>query len=336
MAKKRILVRRDTTVNWTNVNPTLGLGEFGYDVIVKQFKIGDGVTDWINLPFYNGSGGASSYTGTSELDVGGISDGDTFSNASMTEMWDSILKQEKFPTLINPSSTFTLSQIGVYETGEVIPVLNFTSNFNRGNITPAYGTSGFRSGLPNTYNYTGSGLSNFASNSTTDNQIINNYTVVNNNQIWGNYVSYDVGEQPLSSYSNNYDSPLPNGDTTNNTQTITGVYPYYWGVIDEESEIFDGITQSQILSIVTMSKHPEIKGTKIVTTSPTNERYCFMYPSVYNNLTSITDNSGFETLQGYNLMNYDVVGLDGTTQQYNVYILIGDTSNINFTNTYHF
>lgn len=45
----RIQIRRDTSTNWSNSNPTLSSGEFGYETDTKQLKIGDGSTAWNNL-----------------------------------------------------------------------------------------------------------------------------------------------------------------------------------------------------------------------------------------------------------------------------------------------
>lgn len=50
MARK-ILMRSDTTTNWESADPTLGIGEIGYDTDVKQLKVGDGATTWSALPF---------------------------------------------------------------------------------------------------------------------------------------------------------------------------------------------------------------------------------------------------------------------------------------------
>lgn len=47
----RIQHRRDTTANWESENPILFDGQFGVDKDLLQFKIGDGVTPWIDLPF---------------------------------------------------------------------------------------------------------------------------------------------------------------------------------------------------------------------------------------------------------------------------------------------
>lgn len=47
----RMQQRRDTTANWETVNPVLLLGEMGYDTDVDKFKIGDGATAWLLLPY---------------------------------------------------------------------------------------------------------------------------------------------------------------------------------------------------------------------------------------------------------------------------------------------
>lgn len=45
----KILIRRDTTANWSTNNPTLAAGEIGFDTIVGKHKIGDGSTPWNDL-----------------------------------------------------------------------------------------------------------------------------------------------------------------------------------------------------------------------------------------------------------------------------------------------
>ena len=48
-----IMTRRDTAANWTANNPTLREGEEGLEMDTKQYKVGDGFTDWQNLPYWN-------------------------------------------------------------------------------------------------------------------------------------------------------------------------------------------------------------------------------------------------------------------------------------------
>ena len=124
------------------------------------------------------------------------------------------------------------------------------------------------------------------------------------------------------------------GDTGSGGYTFT--YPFYWGVVDESTDIFDNITQAQILAITGMSKYVQTKGTKSFVSNPTSERFCIMYPASYGALTSVIDNSGFETISDYDIYTYGVVGLDGSTQSYRVYILKNDTTQTDFTNTYYF
>jgi hypothetical protein len=57
--------RRGTTAEWLavgNGGPVLAAGEIGVDTTTNQFKLGDGVTRWVNLP-YGGIKGADGVTG---------------------------------------------------------------------------------------------------------------------------------------------------------------------------------------------------------------------------------------------------------------------------------
>ena len=45
--------RSDIAENWESKNPTLGKAEFGYDETNKKMKLGDGITPWNDLPWYN-------------------------------------------------------------------------------------------------------------------------------------------------------------------------------------------------------------------------------------------------------------------------------------------
>lgn len=175
----------------------------------------------------SGGGGSDLYTGTAERTVGGITDGQVFTAQTMTQMWDALIKQEKFPTLTAPSSTFTMDITGLREVGEVLS-LNFSSTFNQGSISPQYtAASPYRSGLPNQYQFTGTGLVNENSTLLTNSKNIASYTVLINSQNWQGRVAYDAGVQPKSSYGNDYSTPLSAGSTAYVTRTITGVYPFF-------------------------------------------------------------------------------------------------------------
>ncbi len=51
--KVRMQQRRDTAAGWTSANPTLLLGELGYETDTGYFKIGDGSTAWSSLSYIN-------------------------------------------------------------------------------------------------------------------------------------------------------------------------------------------------------------------------------------------------------------------------------------------
>ena len=47
----QIRFRRGTSQEWATYNPILGEGEPGVDTTLDRFKLGDGVTPWLSLPF---------------------------------------------------------------------------------------------------------------------------------------------------------------------------------------------------------------------------------------------------------------------------------------------
>ena len=67
----------------------------------------ENVVLWIN-PDETGGGGACSYSGTSGIDIGGIKKNQTFTNATLQEMFDMLLHPYEKPTMtlgINPTKT---------------------------------------------------------------------------------------------------------------------------------------------------------------------------------------------------------------------------------------
>jgi len=64
-------LRKDTSTNWTANNPILLEGEFGFESDTGKLKIGDGVTDWVTLPYKvtNISYGTAEPTGGTDGDI---------------------------------------------------------------------------------------------------------------------------------------------------------------------------------------------------------------------------------------------------------------------------
>lgn len=48
-----IQIRRDTSTNWTTVNPILAQGELAFETNTRKLKVGDGVTAWNSLSYYD-------------------------------------------------------------------------------------------------------------------------------------------------------------------------------------------------------------------------------------------------------------------------------------------
>lgn len=48
---RSIQLRRDSSADWTQVDPILSAGEIGYEDNTGRVKIGDGVTRWTRLPY---------------------------------------------------------------------------------------------------------------------------------------------------------------------------------------------------------------------------------------------------------------------------------------------
>ena len=70
MAVQTLLqVRRGTTSEWINANPTLSAGEWGLDTSLKKYKIGDGLTAWNSLPYASILPNSSDLIGTSGIGI---------------------------------------------------------------------------------------------------------------------------------------------------------------------------------------------------------------------------------------------------------------------------
>jgi len=72
----QLQIRRDSLANWVSNNPVLASGEMGINLDTYQYKLGDGVKTWIQLPYAGiagptGAPGASISSGTGATGVTG-------------------------------------------------------------------------------------------------------------------------------------------------------------------------------------------------------------------------------------------------------------------------
>lgn len=52
----QIQLRRDTAANWTAADPVLAQGELGIETDTRYAKLGDGITNWVSLPYWPSAG----------------------------------------------------------------------------------------------------------------------------------------------------------------------------------------------------------------------------------------------------------------------------------------
>lgn len=129
------------------------------------------------------------------------------------------------------------------------------------------------------------------------------------------------------------DSPMDIKDNTAFTARVTDatkaytggnvsfnfVYPYYHGVMDKR--------EVESADVVALTKVVQSKGNKTFTYTSANKYMVIAYPSSYGALKSILDPNKFENVNGFELKTVQVTGLDGTSQEYNVYVA-NDRSNV--------
>ena len=158
-----------------------------------------------------GSGGGSIENPmTASVNVGGITIGKSYpAGTSMEQMWQDLIDPIQYPTLTAPSASVSIPGDKILETGATASK-TVTVTFNRGSISPAYGTSGYRSGAADTYALNGGTAQ--SGNTFTE-------TVSESNKTFQATVTYLAGEQPKDSKGNNYSTPLAAGSVNSNTIT---------------------------------------------------------------------------------------------------------------------
>ena len=189
----------------------------------------------LNIPIYSGGGTYTNATAMPQSFPGtgafaNIAAGTSFTNQTFTEMMNKMLYPTLNPSLSPPSSGMTKSPAAAFQEIGANITITLNSSFNQGSISPQYtSASNKRSGLPNTYNYTGAQVSSNSSTSTSDSEDTGVYQILAGAQSWTGSVSYDAGVMPKDSIGDDFDPPgaLPAGTTSTVTQTITGVYPVF-------------------------------------------------------------------------------------------------------------
>lgn len=150
------------------------------------------------------------------LDVGGITDGTIYlSGTTIEQVLRDLLYPLLYPVLSDPTAFLMGAGSKIMEHGAT-QYVTFTAVLDRGSISPAYKTSGYRSGEAVGFTLNGS-----AEQSTGE---WNNVLVDINNREFTAVIEYGQGEQPRDSWGNKYEEPLPHGFVQSNTFTYEFVY----------------------------------------------------------------------------------------------------------------
>lgn len=112
------------------------------------------------------------------------------------------------------------------------------------------------------------------------------------------------------------------------SMSLNFLYPYYYGVVDEDVEITEDV-------ILGLTKQVVAKGTKTYSFSPDYQRAVFAYPKSYGVLNSILDPNSFEIISSFECLEVNIEGLDGSIQPYYVYVN-GAFTNSNFKITFKY
>lgn len=213
---------------WNIINAGIKIREISkddYDALTTEEKM-DGTIYFVTDEAGGGGSGSSELTNdmTVVKAVGGIAVGAQYpAGTSLETILRDMLSPVLYPTLSNPSASISVSGSRTLETGSSISKI-FTVTFNRGSITPAYGTSGYRAGAAESYAMNGGTAQ--TSNSFTE-------TVSENNKEFQATVTYAAGDQPKDSSGANYNTPLPAGSVTTSKITYEFV-DCLWANTDED------------------------------------------------------------------------------------------------------
>lgn len=218
-ARQRVALKADLTVAesfpffWVGMEVYVADEDAYYQLIAEPTTA---ITSWRKREAGQGGGGSTLETGIEVTeDVGGLHAGDSFAAGdSIESVLQQMLSPLKYPTLNGPSASlaFASGSNNLVEDGTAEIRKNIVCTFNRGSISPAYGTSGYRSGPATTYTDNQGGAAQ-------DNGTYNNFLFPASGSV-SVTVDYEAGEQPKDSKGGNYDQPLPASNVTSNSLSV--------------------------------------------------------------------------------------------------------------------
>ena len=206
---------------------------------VPRGKIGDGVNYVVDLPF-EGYPPVLLNDLLTSVQIGGVDSGINYDKGTLLEqIFRDMLSPLLYPTLINPSLALQPGGTTLLEKG-ASRMETITAVFNRGSITPAYGTSGYRSGEVQSYRLNGGNIQNEGIFEVALDQLHNTFIGT---------ATYAAGEQPKDSSGADYDAPLPAGSVDSPTLT----YEFVNAIWANESDV-TAVSKCSLVSITARQK----------------------------------------------------------------------------------
>lgn len=222
---------------------------------------------------------------------GGIAAGETFNNVPITEMIDKILYPWVAPVV--SARVAAPANGGTFEKGNTQNVTSITvtvtkksSDITKVEIFDGASSLGSKTGADlDTLNTSGSATFTFP-------------------------VDVDV------TANKNFQAKVTDAAekiTTANTGSFSFVYPYYQGVIAADATADEAAVKA-------LTKLIQAKGTKAVTYTASNQKMVFATPKANGVIKTITDPNGFNVTDTFAQSELSITGLDGTAQDYYVYV----------------
>lgn len=254
----------------------------------------ESVVDAINTAIGN-KADKTAVTYTNNIPVvqahGGITVGETFDAVPVTEMLTRILYPWVAPTV--SATVVTPSNGGTFEKGNTqnitsirVSVTKKSSNITKVEIFDGSTSLGSKTGADlDTLNTSGSATFTFT-------------------------VDVDV------TANKNFQAKVTDAAekvTTANTGSFSFVYPYYQGVIAADATANE-------TTVKALTKMIQAKGTKAVTYTASNQKMVFAVPKTNGVIKTITDQNGFTVTDTFTQSEISITGLDGTAQDYYVYV----------------
>lgn len=318
----KLRFRQDTKNNFVTNKTILKLGEPSYETDEKGIKIGDGVTEYENLPYIALTGEQvealieenSTYSNPVPIvqALGGITAGMTFDEMPIETLLTKLLYPYVKPTIslkvgINDGAVGT--SIGIREIGNPITKVTYSTTVTR------------KSDAIQT-------LTTYAGNASTGTPTINEN---------GGTVTNDYTPTTAINATTTFKAVVNDGtnNVTSNQITATFVRPMYIGYVDG-ALTKDTIAASDITGSAGMTKLIVSKANQSKTLTASNVKFCFAYPTSYGDLKSILDPNNFECLTSFDKVTKQITCLDSTAVEYNIYLFQNVYSPSSFGMTYKF